>query len=196
MKDILNGLTAKIKKFFGKSESEEEDEKKKRLLIVILILITLIAVSVSVWAVFFREATPTLAPDYAPQKTEQNAQPMGDEGDEKLDQPEGGGAVSLTYSREVTIDLSDKKATLLFGNPTKSNQDMLVQIVIQDTVIVQSGRLTPGNQVTKLDLLKDANKMLSPGGYEGKFVVYYYNQETAEKAILNTEIPINITVKK
>ena len=71
---------------------------------------------------------------------------------------------------------------------------MVIQITIQDTVIVQSGTLVPGQQVKLLDLLEGAEKQLSAGGYEGKFVVLYYDQTSGEKAMVNTEIPITINV--
>lgn len=172
----------------------ENKKSKSNLLILILLLITVIAICVTVWALFFRDTGPVLAPDYAPQEEEQNAETIPGDTGEKLDNPEGGGSVSLTYSREVSIDLSDETAILLFANPGKSNQDMVLQIVIQDTVIVQSGTLKPGNQVTTLDLLDGAAKKLSAGTYEGNFNALYYNPETGEKAIVNTEIPITITV--
>ena len=172
--------------------------RKKRnrtnLLVLILLCITLIAVGVTIWALFFRDSGPALAPDYAPQEMEQNAESIPDDSDEKMAKPEGGGSVSLTYSNKVTIDLSDKAAALYFANPGKSNQDMVIQITIQDTVIVQSGTLVPGQQVKLLDLLEGAEKQLSVGGYEGKFVVLYYDQTSGEKAMVNTEIPITINV--
>lgn len=172
----------------------ENKKSKPNLLISVLLIITVIAICVTVWALFFRDSSPALAPDYAPQEEEQNAETIPNDTGEKMENPEGGGSVSLTYSREVSIDLSDETATLLFANPGKSNQDMVLQIVIQDTVIVQSGTLKPGNQVTALDLLDGAAKKLSAGTYEGNFNVLYYNPETGEKAIVNTEIPITITV--
>lgn len=170
-------------------------DKKKQIIIIVLILLLLITIGITVWALFFRDTTPVLAPDYAPQQTEENAEPFEDDNDgEKLQQQQGGGAVSLTYSKEVTIDLSDNVAKLLFANPYKSNQDMILQIVIQDTVIVQSGLLTPGHQVTKLELFDNAK--LSKGTYEGKFIVLYYQKDTGEKAMINTEIPLTITVEE
>lgn len=170
-------------------------DKRKQIIIIVLILLLLITIGITVWALFFRDTTPVLAPDYAPQQTEENAEPIDDDTDgEKLQQQQGGGAVSLTYSKEVTIDLSDNVAKLLFANPYKSNQDMMLQIVIQDTVIVQSGLLTPGHQVTKLELFDNAK--LSKGIYEGKFVVLYYQKDTGEKAMINTEIPLTITVEE
>lgn len=175
-------------------DDNKKENKKKRLLILLLLLITIAAVGVNVWAIWFRDSAPVLAPDYAPRQIEENAEPIGDDGDEKLSQPEGGGAVGLTYAKEVGISLSDKSATLLFANPTKSNQDMVLQLVIDDVVILQSGRLEPGNRVSTLSLLDGAEKRLTAGGYDGKFVVLYYDRTSGEKAMINTEIPVTVTV--
>lgn len=176
-------------------QTTEKKKDKTKWLILLLALITAIAVGVSIWALLFRKpAKDTLAPDYAPVEEEKNAEDMGEEAGEKLEQPEGGGAVSLSYSTDVSIDLSEKEVTLMFANPAESNQDMVLQIVIQETEVAQSGRLVPGKQVTKLTLSDDAK--LQAGTYEGKFVASYYQQDSGEKAILNTEIPVTITVQE
>ena len=173
---------------------------KTTIIIAILALITVAALCVTMWALFFREPSAgddnkvILNPDYAPQKQEQNAETIPNDTGDKMAPPEGGGAVSLTYSNEVKIDISDKAAGLYFANPGKSNQDMVLQVVIQDTVILQSGTLKPGHQVKLLNLLEGAEKMLQPGGYEGKFVVLYYDPISGEKSMVNTEIPITINV--
>lgn len=175
---------------------EQDSSKKPRqnLFILILLVITIAAVCITVWALFFRDTETVLAPDYAPQEEEPNAEAIPDDTDEKLDNPEGGSSVSLTYSRDVSISLSEETASLLFANPGKSNQDMVLQIVVQDEVIVQSGTLKPGNQVKTLDLREGTSEKLSAGTYEGEFVVLYYDPQTGEKSIVNTEIPITITV--
>lgn len=179
----------------AKRRRRRSRRNRTKLLIAILLCITILAVGITVWALFFRDSSvPTLAPDYAPHEMEQNAEAIPDDTDEKMENPEGGGSVSLTYSNKVTIDLSDKAASLYFANPGKSNQDMVVQIAIQDTVILQSGALIPGQQVKLLDLLEGAEEMLQPGGYEGKFIVLYYDPTSGEKAMVNTEIPITINV--
>ncbi len=181
-----------------KKKEDDEHIKKKRLLILLLLLLLLLllgSISVTVWAIWFRKPDTVITPDFAPQHVESHAESIGDNGESKLEQPQGGGAVSLTYSREVTIDISDKKASLLFANPSKSNQDMVLQLVIGETVVIQSGRLEPGNQVTTLDLLDGVAEKLTAGGYEGKFVVLFYQPDTGEKAMLNTEIPVTITAQ-
>lgn len=165
----------------------------RRVLILLLLLVTIAAVGVSVWAIGSRGEETVLAPDYAPE-VEEKAEPLGDDGDEKLDQPEGGGAVSISYAKEVGISLSDKSASLLFANPTKSNQDMVLQLVIDDVVLLQSGKLEPGSMVTELTLLDGAEKRLAAGGYDGKFVVLFYDRASGEKAMVNTEIPVSVTV--
>ena len=170
--------------------------KKSLLIILFLFIVTIIAILVSVWALFFREIDVILAPDYAPQETEPNAERLPNDSADKLDAPEGGGAVSLTYSNQVRIDLSAEEAYLLFANPGKSTQDIVLQIVIQDEVIIQSGLLTPGHQIKTLDLLSGMAQKLTIGGYNGKFIVLYYDRESGEKAVVNTEIPIHITVKE
>ena len=173
-------------------------KKATTIIIAILALITVAALGVTMWALFLREPDEggkvILNPDYAPQQKEENAETIPDDTGEKMENPEGGGAVSLTYSNEVKIDISDKAAAVYFANPGKSNQDMVIQIAIRDTVILQSGTLSPGNQVKLLNLLEGAEEMLQPGGYEGKFIVLYYDPISGEKSMVNTEIPITINV--
>lgn len=169
-------------------------KKKKNILIPILLVGIVLCLCVTVWALFFREEEPAnLVPDHAPPEESQAQTIPGDTG-EKLDNPENGGSVSLTYAKEVTVDLSEGTVDLLFANPGKSNMDMVLQILIQDTVISQSGTLQPGKQILLMDLLEGSAEKLSVGVYEGLFNVLLYRPETGEKAIVNTEIPVMITV--
>lgn len=165
-------------------------EKNKWVILLLIILIA--SIGVTVWAVFFRNTTPTLAPDYAPREREENAEPFDDGDSEKMEQQEGGGAVNLTYSKEVSVDLSDGSVNLMFANPKRSNQSILLQVVVHDTVIVQSGLLEPGYQLTKLALWDNAK--LSAGDYDGKLVILFYQPDSGEKAMINTEIPVIIKV--
>ena len=166
---------------------------KQNLLIFLLLLITVSAVCVSVWALFFRTTDAVLTPDHAP-VLEENAMPIpGDTGTPDDVQP-GSGRVSLTYSNQVNIRLAKQTAQLLFANPGRSNQDMVLQLVIQDQVILQSGKITPGNQVEKLSVAPEAAAMLVSGGYEGVFLIHFYDPANGDKAIVTTEIPVSVTV--
>lgn len=179
----------------AQKEEEEKKDKKRWLLLLLLLLLLLFLVLVGIWLLYFRGGNRdnTLP---AP-SIETNAESIaGDDTGEKLDAPEGGGAVSLTYSKEVSINLTEKKASLVFGNPARSNQDAVVQLVIQNTVILRSGSLTPGTQVTALNLAEGAAEKLTAGVYEGKFVVSFYDQPTGRWATLNAEIPVTVTVTR
>ncbi len=172
--------------------SEHSNEKKNRLLTV-LVFITVFAVAIAVWALFFRNSGPVMVPDYAPEM-EENAEAIPGDMGESCQSSEGEGSVSITYSRDVTVNLEEETAGLYFANPSKSNHDMMLQIVIQNTVVAQSGKLEPGKQLTELNLIKGIANRLSAGVYEGKFAIFYYHPETGEKSIVNTEIPVTITV--
>lgn len=168
-------------------------KNKTTIIICVLALIAILAVGFGIWALLDKEP-PVLEPDYAAKNPDQNAEQIeGDEG-EKLDAPTGGGAVTLIYAKTVDIDLSDNKATFLVGNPAESNQYLVAEIVIQDQVIAQSGAIKPGYRVTELDLAAGAKEMLQAGGYDGKIVLYMYDEETDERSIVNSEIIVTVTV--
>lgn len=169
------------------------------ILISLCAVITLASVVTVVVVLMGREEAPSSAvpPDYAPKDEEPNAEPIPDDTGEAPETSDGG-SVSLLYSPDVTVDLSEGKVTLLFGNPRKSNQDMVLQVVIRDRVILQSGRITPGNRVTVLELSPDGPR-LGAGKYLSencKFVVSYYDPVSGERAMLNTEIPVTVTVSE
>lgn len=178
-----------------KQEQENKDKKRKWYIRIAIILLIIMIILLLLLLRQCSSGTPTLNPDYPPQVDDPNANPIPDDGDDKLENEDGGGAVNLQFKDKLTIDLSDKEASLTFANPGRSTQDMVLWIMIQDQVIVQSGRLRPGYQVEALDLLEDAEKMLSEGVYSGKFVIYYYDPETNERAMVNTEAPVTITVQ-
>ena len=136
-----------------------------------------------------------LIPDLAPQETESNIEMIPNDTDPQPDNTSGG-AVRLLYSDQITINLSEAVASIYFGTPRRSNQDMILQITIQDKVIAQSELIPAGYQIMNLSLLPDVVPLLQPGMYSGKFVVYYYDQVTDKLAAVNTEIPVNITVSK
>lgn len=175
---------------------DNSKSKKTTLIIALLVVISVVCIAAGVWVMTSRNSQAPLIPDYAPVETEKNASRMDDSEQEKMDKPEGGGSVSLNYSKEIRISLTDKTASLYFGNPAKSNEDMLIQLLVQDTEIARSGTIEPGFQVTSLDLDDQAVSRLQAGTYEGLIKVFYYDGQTNEKAILNTEIPVSIEVSQ
>lgn len=178
-------------------EEVYEEQKKKKpwlVLIIILLLLAILFFGLTAWALLFKG--PELSPDYAPKAEDENAVSIEGDTEEKLEKPEGGGSVGITYVPEITIDLSEEKAEFLFQNPGRSNSDVVLQIVIQDEIVAQSDRLVPGKQLNSMPLLNDTADMLSPGGYKGKFVVLFYDPVSAERSVLKSEGAAEIIVEE
>ncbi len=165
-------------------------KQRSKILMAVLAVITCVSVCVALWALLGRAPTPLLPPDEIP-AADENALPTGEDDEEKMDAPDGGGAVNITYSDQVSIALSEGVAQLFFSNPARSNQSLVLEVVIQGTTVVQSGALAPGNQVETLPLLDTAK--LAPGRYDGMFHVVFYHED-GRQAMLDTEIPISIAV--
>lgn len=167
----------------------------KTIIIIALAVVLVVTAGVSVWAIFFREGNDeVLSPDYPPQDTDDNQVPIPDDDGGEIITPEGGGAVNITYAENITVDLSDKKANLYYANPSRSNQNVVIAIVIGGEVIIRSELITPGNMVTSLPLVDGAEKKLAVGGYNAEIIVYCYHPETGEKAMIDTKGEVVVTV--
>lgn len=94
-------------------------EKLKNLKWLIIILVTgiVICTGVTIWALFFRGGDD-ISPDYPPQGIESNQTPIDGDDSGKLDTPEGGGAINVTYGTAATVDLSEKTVTIITPTPT------------------------------------------------------------------------------
>ena len=169
---------------------------KGKIVMVALVLITIISLGITVYTLLLDKDKEVLAPDYAKPEVEENAEPFGNQNAEQYEQSENGGAVDIIYEKDVEINLSENKVYLMFGNPKKSNHDMLIQIVIKDLLVSESGMLKSGNRVTELNLQDDVKNKLISGQYEGEYRIYFYDCISAEKAMVDVTIPIVITVNE
>lgn len=170
-------------------------EKLKNLKWLIIILVTgiVICTGVTIWALFFRGGGD-ISPDYPPQGIESNQTPIDGDDSGKLDSPEGGGAINVTYGTAATVDLSEKTVTIYYANPNASNQNVSILIMVNDLVVAKSDLITPGNQVSKLELQKEAASRLQVGGYNAELVVRAYDPESGEKAMVDTKGELTLTV--
>ena len=168
-------------------------EKNLKWLIIILSVGIVICTGVTIWAVFFRGGDD-ISPDYPPQGIESNQTPIDGDDSGKLESPEGGGAINVTYGTAATVDLSEKTVTIYYANPNASNQNVAILIMVNDLVVAKSDLITPGNQVSKLELQKEAASRLQVGGYNAELVVRAYDPESGEKAMVDTKGELTLTV--
>lgn len=163
-------------------------------IVMIVLLAVMAPLSVRNW-----NQPIVLTPDYQQTDKEPNAFQSHDN-EEKFDVPEGGGAVALMYSDQVVYNLSTGRVSLNYTNPSSSTASIILQVVLHgpdgaEYLLAQSGRLDPGYGVERLDNDITANIVLQPGGYSGVMRLLFYNPVTGEKAIVDTEIPVTITVQ-
>ncbi len=170
-----------------------DKEKKRTLLIILLCVGMAVCVGITIWALFFRESGG-ISTDYPPQGIESNQAPLDGDDSGKLDSPEGGGAINVTYGTAATVDLSEKTVTFYYANPNASNQNVSILITVNDLVVAKSDLITPGNQVSKLELQKDAASKLQVGGYNAELVVRAYDPDSGEKAMVDTKGELTLTV--
>lgn len=177
-----------------RGKNMESKNNKSKILIAVLSVGIVVCIAVTVWAVFFRTNGDA---DYAANKIEPNAQLIEDDNSEKLEAPVGGGAISLQYEDQVTIDLAAKKAYLNYSNPNKSTQNVMLEIVIQDQTVAQSALIEPGYKVTELPLVSGAESILSDGVYNQNavFRISSYDPDSGEKAMVATQAEITVTVQ-
>ena len=166
-------------------------DRRSKTYLLLATVVALLAICIAVWALFFRAPETPADPEISP-VADEHLTPTDDGDDEKMPQAEGGGAVNITYSNEVTISLADATATVQITNPTRSNQSMLIQLMIQDVKVGQSGTIPPGNQLAVIPL--NENITIEPGSYDGKFQLLFFDVKTNQQANLTTSIPVTIRI--
>ena len=139
-----------------------------------------------------------LDPDYPVISQEPNAPPIAsDSTEERPTVNEGGGSVTISFMDSITYKPATGQLSLFYQNPGVSTHNVVVQVIVvrgdEEYLLSQSGILAPGYQVTSLQA-SDGAPQLSPGGYEGKLRLLFYDLETGERSIVDSNIPCTVTV--
>ena len=136
---------------------------------------------------------PGVTPDYPTPPVDEEAEDSVDS-DEKMEVPEGSTGVGMEYKTEVIVDLSDKAVSLYFRNPSRSLQNMSLELMVEDQLVARSGLIVPGKQLLTMTLLDGVTLVASDVVKDGKFVVRYYDPETNECSIVTSEIMVQIGI--
>lgn len=159
-----------------------------------VILVMLCVTSCSFFEFLFGDDDPEiLPPDYPPMETDPNQEKV--EGDETVPPSQSGGSITISYTPTVVVDLSDKLITFSYSN-TQSNQNVVLRLSIGDTLLGESAVINPGNKIETMALNEEAAQKLQLGGYNGVFVVGFYNVETNEKSMVDTRLEVTVNVQE
>ena len=165
----------------------------------IIVLALLVVTGVSIGQMLNNPSRPIVKPDNPLPTVDSNAEKIDGDDSQKAQSSNGGGSVSMSYMLDATLTLSDGNIDMYFQNPNASNHDVIVEMYIlsgeKEYLIAKSGLVKAGYGITSMAFIKDS-ATLSPGVYNGKFNLLYYNPDTGEKAIVETEITdLKISVK-
>ena len=165
----------------------------KKFLIPVLMIITAVSVVVSVYFAVFYEAKDVVAPDFMPVEQDEKVDKIAGETDtSKMEKEEGGGSVTVICKDEAVLSIGSGKISMFYQNPSRSNSAVVVQLLIGETVVAQSGSIKPGYELEEMEFLN--NIELSVGGYNGSMKIFYYDEETNEKSIVESVVEAEIFV--
>lgn len=165
----------------------KKNSGKINILTIILIIAIIICIGVIVYLLFFKN---TNSKEYAPGINDKNIVKI----DEKSNNSSG--SVNMIYSKNVKVNLKDKKININFKNPNGSNQMIVISIVAnvngEDIEIGSTDRIPSGYGINDVELKENAN--LNVGTYDGYFYINYYQNDTEEMSVINTKIPVKIEI--
>lgn len=168
--------------------------KSYQIISLSMILIAIVMLGTAIYIISNKEDKK----DYASTDADPKALKIEDNSSES--KSSGDSKVSLDYKNKIIVDLKKKKVELFFQNPSRSNQDVVLEIMASSTdkddeyiTISKSGYIPVGYGIYELSLLDGVN--LTKGDYSGRVVVSSYDKKTQEKAAVDTNIPVLIQVK-
>ena len=120
-----------------------------------------------------------------------NSQQIEDDESEKMQSEQGGGAVSMVYTLSAYYSLSSDTIEIFFENPNSSNHEVGLEFYLESDgkviCIARSGLIAPGYRLDQMKINKKA-VTLKEGNYTGYYHVEYYNPETGERALVESNI--------
>jgi hypothetical protein len=177
-----------------KLQTSKPSSKAVIIILCVLLGAALAALGITLGVLLFGEDAPTvLHPDRAYEEKDPQIEPYPDQpGTLDPIAPEDGGMASFTCEAQLTVHLSAERVDLMFANPSRSQQNMVIEVCAGEQVIAQSGRIEPGYRVTSLPLL--ARERLTAGIYEASVRIYFYQPQTGVQMV-DTSVPVMLTVK-
>lgn len=165
---------------------------KSRLLIFLLFLFLLLLIGIAVAVFQDLHARETEAPIVLPLSVDSSEESIEDDASVEQESEKSGGSVRLTYSLDAELSLSTGNIRIYFLNPGVSNHDIALSLYIVDgenTIkIAESGLVQAGYGLENMQFIENA-AVLSEGSYMAMFGVSFYDPETGEKALVESNIP-------
>jgi len=175
------------------NQTQKKRKKKEQLLLLFLLLIIFIALGVTIFFTIFYQPKAELLPDFMPIEEDELVEVIPE--DEPVMQQtidteeEGTNSSFIVCSSEAVVHLDDQTVDFYYQNPASSEAAVMLQLWIDDTLIAKSGGISPGHQLSMMNL--EDGVILYDGGYDGIVKVGLYDTETNEKVLLETTLEVS-----
>lgn len=163
--------------------------KIKRIIAVILFILTILIVVLAIWLLMNKQVTVM---NYNVPPKDINAVKVEDEQSSMVDVEDGNGYGEVTWMQDVELSISGKIATFYFQNPSTSQLNMVVHLVVGDKELATSNLIEPGYELTKITDVDTSG--LTPGTYDGVLRADNYDPETNERSIMATEMEVKVVI--
>ena len=191
LKDTIN--EAKMEAARIMKSKQNAQTKHTKFLTGCLAAITLISVSLCAFVLISNRRVKPIMPDYMPVEQDEFVFTIPNEPQEvPIDVPENGGGAIIICDTEITAHLQTGEIDMFYQNPANSPSAVVLQLVVADEIVAQSGSIYPGYQLQDMHLLDTAR--LQEGGYYGVVRIAYYDPISSEKALIDTDIEVSVTV--
>lgn len=164
------------------------------------IITTTVAIIILIlWLLLNPKSPVIINPDHPLPDIDPEIETLPPDDEDKVDSENGGGFVSMVYTKEATVSLSTNKAQIYYQNPNKSNHSVLLELYLvsegKEYFLGRTGLIPAGSAIYEMDVSeRDAN--IRTGVYTGLYRTFYYDPLTGERAVISsdiTEVTIYVT---
>ena len=164
------------------------------ILLGVLLGVALLALGSIVGVMLFGDEQPIpMTPNESYEQLDPGIEPFPEQPDQPVQQlPVGSRVASFVCEEQLRADLAGQVAELMFANPRRSEQNMVIEVTVREVTVARSGRIEPGYRITSLPLLADHT--LTQGIYAAQIKIYLYDPTGGEQT-MQTSVPVTLTVR-
>jgi hypothetical protein len=141
---------------------------------------------------FGDEEPPPMTPDESYEQLDPGIEPFPEQPNQSEQQlPVGNRVASFVCEEQIRVDLAGEVVELMFANPSRSEQNVVIELWVRDVTVARSGRIEPGYRITSLPLLADHR--LVQGIYAAQIKIYLYDPTGGEQT-MQMSVPVTLTV--
>ena len=164
------------------------------ILLGVLLGVALLALGSIVGVMLFGDEQPIpMTPDESYEQLDPGIEPFPEQPDQPVQQlPVGSHVASFVCEEQLRTDIAGQVVELMFANPRRSEQNMVIEVTVREVTVARSGRIEPGYRITSLSLLAD--HPLTQGIYAAQIKIYLYDPTGGEQT-MQTSVPVTLTVR-